>query len=36
MSLGAIRLTGGLPGLLSGMPSVYLGAHDLATPDYLS
>jgi hypothetical protein len=35
-SLGAIGLTGGLPGFFPGMPSVYLGAHDLAAPDYLS
>jgi hypothetical protein len=30
MSLGAVSLTGGLPGFFTGMPSVYLGSHDLA------
>jgi hypothetical protein len=34
--VGAIGLTGSLAGFFTGMPSVYLGVHDLAAPDYLS
>jgi hypothetical protein len=31
--LGAIRLTGGLPGFFTGMFGAHLRAHDLAAPD---